>query len=331
MSTKEKDQILKVLSGAIQRETGAFNFYSRKSEDQTMPAGVRGLLSRLAEEERKHRRLLVNEYISVKKGWMEREDEVKGKTLSYNIPGKYEFIPLETASDLEIAAVSLPARLVGGDNILSFVLHGEGGGETQTVLMLYDVMGHSLQTTEVNALAARIVGEHGEMAGSISRADEQMSPRALVELLNRSLYEKFEGQGMFLTMLCVMFDSEKGSLTFTCAGHEPPFLVLDDGKVASLLNTQLIVGIDPDYPYRQHEAPFGGGNLFCIFSDGIIEVKNEEGEYFGRGGVKRVLEKCRDSRPEDIIRDMLNEVDSFIGGKKIEDEVSIVIVKSKGA
>jgi sigma-B regulation protein RsbU (phosphoserine phosphatase) len=191
-------------------------------------------------------------------------------------------------------------------------------------------MGHSLQTTELNALAARIMGEHSEMSGSISRADEEMSPKALVEILNRSLYEKYEGQGTFLTMLCVMFDSEKGALTFTCAGHEPPFLVLDDGKVASLLNTQLIVGIDPDYPYRQHEAPFGGGNLFCIFSDGIIEVKNEKGEYFGREGVKRVLEKCGDKQPADIIRDLLNEVDSFIGGKAIEDEVSIVIVESKG-
>ena len=330
MSEKEKEQILKVLSGAIQRETGAFNFYSRKSEDPTMPAGVKGLLARLAEEERNHRRLLVTEYISVKKGWVEREDEVKGKILSYDLPEKLEFIPIETADNLDVAAVSLPSRFVGGDNILSFVLRGAGGGETQTVLILYDVMGHSLETTEVNALAARIMGEYSEMSGSISRAEEQMSPKILVEMLNKGLYEKYEGQGTFLTMLCVFFDSEKEILTFTCAGHEPPFLILGDGKVASLLNTQLIVGIDVNYPYRLHEAPFGRGNLFCVFSDGIIEVENEKGEYFGRGGVKRVLEKCKDKPPKEIIQDMLKEVDTFIGGKHIEDEVSIVIVKSKG-
>jgi serine phosphatase RsbU (regulator of sigma subunit) len=330
MSEKEKDQILKVLSGAIQRETGAFNFYSRKSEDPTMPAGVKGLLARLAEEERKHRRLLVSEYISVKKGWVERENKKKGKILSYDLPEKLAFTPLETAGDLEIAAVSLPSRLIGGDNILSFVLRGQGGGETRTVLVLYDVMGHSLGTTEVNALAARIVGEHSEMSGSVTLDDGQMSPKLIVELLNRGLYEEFEGQGTFLTMICVLFDSERETLTFTCAGHEPPFLVLEGGEVASLLNTQLIVGIDPDYPYRQHEAPFGSGDLFCIFSDGIIEVENEKGEYFGREGVKRVLERCKDKPPKEIIRDMLKEVDTFIGGKHIEDEVSIVIVKSKG-
>ncbi len=330
MSEKEKDQILKVLSGAIQRETGAFNFYSRKSEDPTMPAGVKGLLARLAEEERKHRRLLVTEYMSVKKGWVERVDEKKGKVLSYDLPEKLDFVPLETAGDLEIAAVSLPSRLVGGDNILSFVLHGQGGEESHTALVLYDVMGHSLGTTEVNALAARIVGEHSDVAGAGSIDDGQMSPKMIVELLNRRLYEEYEGQGVFLTMLCVLFDREAENLTFTCAGHEPPFIVLDDGKVASLLNTQLIVGIDPNYPYREHKAPFGKGNLFCVFSDGIIEVKNEEGEYFGREGVKRVLDSCKDMPPKEIIRDMLKQVDAFIGGKHIEDEVSIVIVKSKG-
>jgi serine phosphatase RsbU (regulator of sigma subunit) len=330
MSEKEKEQILKVLSGAIQRETGAFNFYSRKSEDPTMPSGVKGLLARLAEEERKHRRLLVTEYMSVKKGWVEREDAKKGKILSYDLPEKLDFIPLETAGDLEIAAVSLPSRLVGGDNILSFVLSGQSGKETQTVLVLYDVMGHSLETTVVNALAARIVGEHGEMSGTGSFDKGQMSPKSIVGLLNKGLYEEYGGEGTFLTMLCVLFDREEEVLTFTCAGHEPPFVVMDDGKVASMLNTQLIVGIDPDYPYREHEVPFGKDNLFCVFSDGIIEVKNEKGEYFGREGVKKVLERCKDKPPRDIVVDMLEEVGAFIGDRHIEDEVSIIIVKSKG-
>ena len=135
MSVEEKEQILKVLSGAIRRETGAFNFYSRESEDQGMPRSVRGLLARLAEEERRHRRLLLSEYMSVKKGWRERDDQEKGKSISYSIPEELTWIPLELSSDLEIAAVSLPSRLVGGDNVLSFVLRGPSGEETITVIL----------------------------------------------------------------------------------------------------------------------------------------------------------------------------------------------------
>jgi len=330
MSEEEKEQILKVLSGAIQRETGAFNFYSRKSEDPSMPRGVRGLLSRLAEEERRHRRLLLNEYMSVKKGWRESEGREKGSTLSFSVPEKLTMTPLEVSPGLDAAAVSLPSRLVGGDNVLSFVLRGPGGEGMITVLLLYDVMGHSLETTEINAMAARIVGEYGEMSGSSRVEAEQMSPKRLVDLLNKNIFEAYGGQGIFLTMVCVLFDLDKGSFIYSCAGHEPPFVILDRGKAASLLNTQLVVGIDPDYPYREHEVPFGGGNLFCIFSDGVIEAKNKDGEYFGREGVKRILEKNVERPPREIIEAVLDGVGEFLGDKMLEDEVSIVVVKSKG-
>jgi len=65
MDEREKLEILKVLQTAIMRETGAFNFYYRKSEDDSLPVSVRGLLVRLAEEERRHRHLLLDEYIAV--------------------------------------------------------------------------------------------------------------------------------------------------------------------------------------------------------------------------------------------------------------------------
>ena len=330
MSVEEKEQILKVLSGAIRRETGAFNFYSRESEDQGMPRSVRGLLARLAEEERRHRRLLLSEYMSVKKGWRERDDQEKGKSISYSIPEELTWIPLELSSDLEIAAVSLPSRLVGGDNVLSFVLRGPSGEETITVLLLYDVMGHSLETTEINAMAARIVGEYGEMSGSNRIEEGQMSPKMLVDLINGKIFETYGEQGIFLTMICVMFDSEKGSFAYTCAGHEPPFVVLDEGKAASLLNTQLVAGIDPEIKYREHEVPFGGGDVFCIFSDGVIEAKNSEGEFFGREGVKRILEENAQRSPAEIIKVVLDGTSAFLAGRPLEDEVSMVVVKSKG-
>jgi sigma-B regulation protein RsbU (phosphoserine phosphatase) len=198
------------------------------------------------------------------------------------------------------------------------------------VLLLYDVMGHSLETTEINAMAARIVGEHGEMSGSGRVESERMSPKTLVNLLNKSLFDAFGGQGIFLTMLCTLFDLEKETLTYTCAGHEPPFLVLDDGKAASLLNTQLVVGIDPDFPYREYDVPFGSGNILCVFSDGIVEATDRNGEYFGRAGVKRVLEGNRGTSPRAVLEALLREVDRFAGGKPIEDEISMIVVESKG-
>ena len=331
MSSEERSEILKVLSGAILRETNAFNYYYRGSEDPAMPPAVRGLLSRLAEEERRHRHLLIQEYLAVKRGWREGKGDRKDQALSYTIPKKLTFIPLEVSSNLEAVALSLPSRLVGGDNVFASVIRDRSGRETGTILFLYDVMGHSIETTEINAMAARTVGEYFETSSSAKMQMELLSPKKIVRLLNKRLNERFEGQGIFLTMLCTLFDLENETVTYTCAGHEPPFLVHENGHVGSLLHTQLIVGIDPDFPYREYKVPFDRGDVLCIFSDGIVEARDKNDNMFGRGGVADVLEGSWRKPLEDIVRELLNGVERHGSGAPIEDEVSIIVVRSKGA
>jgi sigma-B regulation protein RsbU (phosphoserine phosphatase) len=329
MTESEKEQILKVLSGAILRETTAFNFYSKGSEDEGMPPSIRGLLSRLAEEERRHRHLLLNEYFAVERGWgLDRGKEERG--LSYQLPDELPFLSLSVAPDLDAVALSLPSRLVGGDNVFSSVLADHAGSPTGTILFLYDVMGHSVATTEINALAAKIVGEYFDTSVAAKMETELFSPKRIVRLLNKSLHERYEDQGVFLTMICVYFDCDSGTMTYVCAGHEPPFLLHEAGHVGSLLHTQLIVGIDPDFPYREHKVPFADGDVLCLFSDGIVEAKNQDGTFFGREGVASVLEKHWNAAPQRIIQELLEAMTSHLAGKPIEDEVSIVVIRAKG-
>lgn len=313
------------------RETNAFNYYYRGSEDAAMPAAVRGLLSRLAEEERRHRHLLIQEYLAVERGWREGKGDRKDQALSYTIPKKLTFIPLEVSSNLESVALSLPSRLVGGDNVFASVIRDRSGKETGTILFLYDVMGHSIETTEINAMAARTVGEYFEASSSAKMQMEFLSPKKIVRLLNKRLNERFEGQGIFLTMMCSLFDLENETMTYTCAGHEPPFLVHENGHVGSLLHTQLIVGIDPEFPYREYKVPFDKDDVLCIFSDGIVEVRDKNGSMFGREGVTEVLKGSWRKPLEDIVRDLLSSVEHHSSGAPIEDEVSIIVVRSKGA
>lgn len=329
MSAEEHEEILKVLKGAILRETNAFNYYNKGAEDQSMPASVRGLLSRLAEEERHHRRLLMNEFFAVKKGWMEDERSGEGHALSYAIPEELPLTSLEVAADLEAAAVSLPSRLVGGDNVFSYVVSDHGGKNVGTLFFLYDVMGHSIATTEINALAAKTVGEYMEESSSARMEREFLSPKKIVRLLNQQLNERFEGEGVFLTMFCAYFDCDSGMFSYTCAGHEPPFIVHEKGRIGSLLHIQLIVGIDPEQHYRENKVPFEKGNVLVVFSDGIIEARNEDDEMFGREQMAEILENSWQKGPGEIIKDVIAGVSQYAGEKPMTDEVSIVAIKMK--
>ena len=159
---------------------------------------------------------------------------------------------------------------------------------------------------------------------------ELFSPRRIVRLLNKRIHEQFEDQGVFLTMICAYFDCNDSTMTYVCAGHEPPFLVHEGGQVGSLLNTQLIVGIDPDFPYREHKIPFEKGDLLLLFSDGIVEARDDDDNFFGREGVAAILEKSWNESPEDVIKNLLNGMTGHISGSPIKDEISIVVIKGKG-
>jgi serine phosphatase RsbU (regulator of sigma subunit) len=326
----EKKQILDVLSGAILRETEAFNYYNRSADDPSTPPSVRGLFSRLAEEERVHRHLLINEFLSVKRGWREKESDGTMHVPAFRIPEKLSFLPMKVSPDLEATAVCLPGRLVGGDNVFSAVIHDHAGRATGTFLVLYDAMGHSMETTETSALAARVIGESLESSSTARMQQEMLGPEKIARLLNQKLHEKFNGQGVFITLFCAVFDSLNGLMSYTCGGHEPPFVVRAGGLVESLLNTQLIVGIDPDFEYVKDVVPFARGDTLCIFTDGIVEARNETGDFFGRNGVQRVLEKDGRKIPTEVVNSLLKGVQKHSANELIQDEISIVVVRSKG-
>ncbi len=330
MSIDEREEILKVLSGAIIRETNAFNFYSKGSENEHIPAGAKGLLSRLAAEERVHRQLLVNEYRAIEKGWNGAPGEEGEPALSFEIPDDPSFTPLELSEALEAIALTLPSRLVGGDSIFSRVIRDHSGIARGTLLLFYDAMGHSMKTTEINALAARAVGEYIDSVSLSKMETEMLSPKKIVSLLNEKIAEKYEGEGIFLTVLCVLFDCGNGTLTYTSAGHEPPFVVDASGKASSLLQTQLIAGIDPAFHYREHSMPLNPGDIFCVFSDGIVEAENEDQEIYGRSGISKILEDTRGGTPGDIVAGILSGLKEHLGGQPLKDEVSIIVVKLKG-
>ncbi|MBU8922829.1 MAG: SpoIIE family protein phosphatase [Bacteroidales bacterium] len=325
----EVQHVLKILSKAIVRETAAFNYYYKQSENESIPLEVKGLLSRLAEEERTHRRLLMNEYISIEKGWDEHWSEETGPVLTYPIPEEPPLRNIEVSPCLEMMAISLPAVLVGGDNIVTSVIKDKSKNITGTFLTLYDVMGHGLQTTDINAFANRIIGEYIDSAGCFTLDSDALFPRNVVKQLNRAMSERFEGQGVFLTMLCALFHMANSELSYTVAGHEPPFVIRKDGSIESLLNTQLVVGIDPEFPYRQTTIEFNRGDVFCVFSDGIIEARNVEGDMFGRERVADILRKSVGTPPGEMINRLMADLRDFAGGTPLNDEISIVLVSAR--
>ncbi len=97
---------------------------------------------------------------------------------------------------------------------------------------------------------------------------------------------------MCATGLYLIIDLEDEALEFATAGHPMP-IVVKDGS-ASILSSERIVrgpalGLVPEAPYGADKIPLSTLDQIVLFTDGIYEIENEEGEEFGLGGMLKAL------------------------------------------
>jgi sigma-B regulation protein RsbU (phosphoserine phosphatase) len=100
----------------------------------------------------------------------------------------------------------------------------------------------------------------------------------------------------FCTLFYGVYDPAAGTLVYLNAGHNPPFLLrAAGGEPERLEATGMLLGLFPDASYRKGEARLAPGDLLVVFSDGVSEAFNEEGEEFGED---RLLDVLRDRRED---------------------------------
>ncbi|UCB52101.1 MAG: hypothetical protein JSV10_08955, partial [Candidatus Zixiibacteriota bacterium] len=123
---EEKTDFFEILIGAIRRETEAFNYYFGASE-KSPSAEARSLLLQLAEEERRHRTILLQEYRNLKKlmSGDEREVSLEKEGVSYHLPEEPTLKRAQTLNSVDLAVGSLPTEFVGGVFFDTFIVKGQ--------------------------------------------------------------------------------------------------------------------------------------------------------------------------------------------------------------
>ncbi len=153
-----------------------------------------------------------------------------------------------------------PAQQVGGDFFQLIALANDAA-----LLVIGDVSGKGLPA----AMAVAMI------VGAIrSTAEATNEPVAMLEALNRRLYGRLRGG--FATCLAMRMDAT-GRCAIANAGHLPPFL---NGREVEILPS-LPLGLAPGVEYESMELQLGGGEPLVLYTDGVLEARNGEGELFG--------------------------------------------------
>jgi sigma-B regulation protein RsbU (phosphoserine phosphatase) len=210
----------------------------------------------------------------------------------------------------EITGAWQSARLVGGDyfDVLPF--------DRETVgLCIADVAGKGLPAALLMSnLQAAVRG-----LASASLPANDLAAR-LNSLLCRNV-----ASDRFITFFYARLDGPGRELHYVNAGHNPPIVVHRDGSHHRLEEGGGVLGVFPNHRYAAGSILLAPGDRLVLFTDGVTEAGNVDGEEFGEGRLVRLLEEHRTAGAGEIQQRILTAASEFSHGVWTDDATLLVM------
>ena len=214
---------------------------------------------------------------------------------------------------LELAAFSYPCRSVGGDYFDYLKMSGGRLG-----VIVGDVAGKGLAAALLmSSLQARVqvlVEEPGDVSTLIGR-------------LNASVSRTCPGN-RFVTFFLCSLDPVTGDLSYTNAGHNPPYLVrAATGAVEELTVGGPVLGILPMARYQSATLRMEPGDVLVMFSDGITEAQSVASEEYGEERLLAALKPVCGLTAAGIAKAIGESVEHFMGTAPAADDITLVVAR----
>ena len=130
-----------------------------------------------------------------------------------------------------------------------------------------------------------------------------------------------------MTAFYAVFDPASGVLTYASAGHTPPRMRRRDGSLAVLNRAQrLPLGIKPDEVYPEQSISLQPADRVVLFTDGVIEAVNPDGDVFGTIRLDEALVN-NDAAAEQLLGGILDSWSDFTCGRPCGDDRTLVVVR----
>jgi serine phosphatase RsbU (regulator of sigma subunit) len=218
---------------------------------------------------------------------------------------------------LTVDVVLEPAKEIGGDLVDHFCI-----GNDLLVLLLGDVSdkgaGAALMMARTHALFRGLMNRPD--AGSLFRA-----PWRAVSIVNTTLAAG-NASCMFVTLLIAAFDAATNRLTYTRAGHVPPFLRRADDEIERLgAAGGLPLGLAENAVYRSASTSLCPGDELLIVTDGITEAMDPAQGQFGEARVAAIMAQHRTHGK--LLNRLLTDVAAFEAGGQQSDDIAAILLK----
>ena len=240
----------------------------------------------------------------VEKNKIQKEVEIVGEI-------QKSLLSQNKKEDFPIAGINIPAKVVSGD-FYNFSDLGDG----KYGFGVADVSGKGIKSSLLMSKASSLYR-------CLSKTN--FSAADLLMHLNNEICETIS-RGMFVTMLVGIYDSNKKELLLSSAGHEPPIIFSKDGLFKNYSEAGPPLGIMPNTKYTEHTISFVESSMY-IFTDGITEIKNPNGEMLGSEGFQNYIKQYQSTPNNERLKIMIDDI--LNKGHIQKDDLTIVVIDTK--
>ncbi len=222
-------------------------------------------------------------------------------------------------NDYELAAEYHAARIVSGDYYDYIPVDEDRYG-----IAIGDVCGKGIAASLIMAMCR---------SNLRSRAHENLSPASVLHSVNQSIFPDIK-EDMFVSLLYLILEKGSNEVTVARAGHEPPILYRRASKSIELIEPPgMAAGIDGGPVFKRsvkdHRFTMNPGDILLLYTDGLNEAIDRDGDEFGMDRLNRAVEKYSSESSETLIRSIVEEVKQFSMGISQTDDITLIAIEKR--
>ena len=225
------------------------------------------------------------------------------------------FLPIQRPSiaGLEIAGMMQPARGVGGDYYDYIPID-----EHTIQIVIADVAGKGVPAALLmSATAAAVQLE----------ATERRDMLEVVDRLNNGIHSVSDGD-RYVTLLLADIDARSKSVRYVNCGHNPALLFQAKTRDVVPMNSSCFpVGMFDSVTCEINRADLAAGDLLVLYTDGVTEAENSQGEEFGMERLSALIRRDSSLSAEELMDNIFESAEDFCQGVGFNDDATVLVVK----
>lgn len=208
------------------------------------------------------------------------------------------------------------AQQVGGDFYDFIPLNTNQGETTKWGIVIADVTDHGIPAALYMALCRTLL-----RSVAINRAD----PGETLTRLNQLLFSDTHTE-LLVSLFYAVWEPETANLSYANAGHNPPLMFQQYHPARLLSEHDIVLGADLNASYTTHNLTIQPGELIVLYTDGITEATDEDGEMFGLHRLENLVLGMRKWTSQALADRIPKRVADFCGTQELSDDLTTVVI-----